>query len=374
MMCCFLCACGSSGSGQSQQTGVSAAEQPGTGAQSAEPASSKETKEEADGADADNSKSETAYDGAESLTEAASDIYGFHVSGNKLLDANGNEFIMRGINHAHTWYATYDLKAFEAIAETGSNCIRIVCSNGVQWSEDHDKTVLALINQSKKNKMIAIVEVHDATGQNDLDSLSKAVDYWCNMASIFEGTEAYCILNIANEWMGDWNTDRWCEGYVDAVKRIRAAGIHNTILVDAAGWGQYGKSIAEKGTQVFEADPEHNTMFAIHMYGTAGKNEQTIRENIDGVLNQNLCLCIGEFGYTHSDGDVDEAFLMQYCEEKGVGYLGWSWKGNGGGVEYLDISNDWQGKELSPDWGVNLIDGPNGIRETAKMCSVYEQQ
>lgn len=32
---------------------------------------------------------------------ASSDAtYGFHVNGNKLLDANGNEFIMRGVNHA----------------------------------------------------------------------------------------------------------------------------------------------------------------------------------------------------------------------------------------------------------------------------------
>ncbi len=31
---------------------------------------------------------------------------GFQVSGGRLLDANGNDFVMRGINHAHTWYPT----------------------------------------------------------------------------------------------------------------------------------------------------------------------------------------------------------------------------------------------------------------------------
>ena len=29
---------------------------------------------------------------------------GFHISGRNLLDANGNNFIMRGVSHAHTWY------------------------------------------------------------------------------------------------------------------------------------------------------------------------------------------------------------------------------------------------------------------------------
>ncbi len=58
---------------------------------------------------------------------------GFRVSGTKLLDANGNEFIMRGINHAHTWYKGYDDTALEAIAATGANCVRLVLANGVHW-------------------------------------------------------------------------------------------------------------------------------------------------------------------------------------------------------------------------------------------------
>jgi mannan endo-1,4-beta-mannosidase len=46
---------------------------------------------------------------------------------------------------------------------------------------------------------------------------------------------------------------------------------------------------------------------------------------------------------------VDEAYLMKYCQKIGVGYLGWSWKGNGGGVEYLDIAKEWDGRKLSAD-------------------------
>lgn len=28
---------------------------------------------------------------------------GFHTSGTKLLDANGNEFVMRGVNYSYAW-------------------------------------------------------------------------------------------------------------------------------------------------------------------------------------------------------------------------------------------------------------------------------
>ena len=69
-------------------------------------------------------------------------------------------------------------------------------------------------------------------------------------------------------------------------------------------------------------------MFAVHMYGTAGKNSSVIEKNLRFATDNGLCVIVGEFGYTHTDGDVDEAFIMKYCQENGIGYLGWSWKGN----------------------------------------------
>ena len=54
-----------------------------------------------------------------------------------------------------------------------------------------------------------------------------------------------------------------------------------------------------------------------------------------------------------------------------IGWMGWSWKGNGGGVEYLDLSYDWEGTQLSPDWGEKVVNGPKGIKATSKTCSVF---
>ena len=143
-------------------------------------------------------------------------------------------------------------------------------------------------------------------------------------------------------------------------------------MVDSAGWGQYGASVASEGKRVFESDPLKNTMFSIHMYGAAGKTNGIIKKNIDDVISQGLCLCIGEFGYNHSDGDVKEDYIMEYCTETNVGYLGWSWKGNGGGVEYLDLAKEWDGSVLSEDWGEVLINGKNGIKETSMLCSIFK--
>lgn len=296
---------------------------------------------------------------------------GFYVDGTKLYDANGNEFVFRGINHAHTWFKGQLNTAISAIAETGANTVRIVLSNGYQWNKDSLDSILEIIDICKENKLIAVLEVHDGTGKNEASVLEGIVDYWIEMKDALIGNEAYVILNIANEWYGDWGTDEWANGYIAAIPRIREAGIKNLIMVDSAGWGQYPMSIAKCGKDVFNADPLKNTMFSIHMYGTAGKNDKIIKKNIDNVRKQGLCVCIGEFGFDHSDGDVDEEYIMQYCTEIGVGYMGWSWKGNGGGVEYLDIATEWDGSVLSADWGENLINGENGIKNTSGICSVF---
>ncbi|MBP3922321.1 MAG: cellulase family glycosylhydrolase [Ruminiclostridium sp.] len=298
---------------------------------------------------------------------------GFKVLGDKLYDANGNEFVMRGVNHAHTWFRQHLDTALEAIAKTGSNTVRIVLSDGDQWNRIPVDEVKEIIEKCKAYKMIAVVEVHDGTGKDEVSYLNNAVDYWIEVKDALIGNEAYVILNIANEWYGSWdNLDKWAEGYKQAIPKLRAAGIKNTIMVDCAGWGQLSNSFIKHGKEVFEADEQANTMFSIHMYGTAGKNKSTISRAINGAILLDLCLVVGEFGYNHSDGDVDEATILEMSVEKNKGYLGWSWKGNGGGVEYLDIAKDWEGTTLSSDWGEVLINGKNGIKETSKVCSVFE--
>lgn len=328
--------------------------------------SDSETDLENDGTD------DTEANGENDSQEAA--VYGFHVDGTRLLDANGNEFIMRGVNHAHAWFADHDMAALNAIAETGANSVRLVLSDGEIFNRDSVDMVSALISRCKTLNMIAILEVHDGTGDNDPALVEAATEFWIDVKDALIGNEAYAIINIINEWQGSYNRQSYEETYYHAVKRLREAGIQNTILIDASGWGQDPRSIVECGQNILAADPLGNTMFAIHMYGTAGRDADTIKNHIDSVRALDLCVCIGEFGWNHSDGDVDEDYIMQYCTETGVGYLAWSWKGNGGGVEYLDMTSDWNGQNLSEEWGEKVVNGEYGIRNTSVPCTVFTEE
>lgn len=296
---------------------------------------------------------------------------GFKVSGTKLYDSNGNEFIMRGVNYPHAWYTSEYETAIPAIARKGFNCVRIVLANGQKWGKTSYNEVSALIDLCKKNNLVAILEVHDATGSDSTEDLNKAVDYWLEMKSLLQGNEAYVIVNMANEWYGTWdNGTTWRNGNISAIQKMRNAGISNTIMVDCAGWGQYPQVIFDHGQDVLNADPNRNVMFSIHMYEYAGGDATTVKNNIDNVLNKNLCLTIGEFGGYHTNGDVDEQTIMNYSQEKGNGWLAWSWTGNSGELSFLDVCGDFAGNSLT-EFGNTVINGNNGVSSTSKTCTVF---
>src|SRR5687768_6749065 len=92
---------------------------------------------------------------------------GFSVSGTQLLDGNGQPFVMRGINHAHTWFASQTSASIPNIASTGANVVRVVLSNGTHregWVRTPANEVVNIINLCKTNKIICMLEVHDTTG------------------------------------------------------------------------------------------------------------------------------------------------------------------------------------------------------------------
>ncbi|MDE5894232.1 MAG: glycoside hydrolase family 5 protein, partial [Acetatifactor sp.] len=191
---------------------------------------------------------------------------GFYVGGSTLYDANGNPFVMRGINHAHCWYEDQALNAVKGIAQTGSNCVRLVLADGEQWKATSAQMVEALIDRCKQENMIVILEVHDATGYKDKESLLKAAQYFVDLKDSLVGQEDYVIINIANEWQGNSSSKTWKEAYLEAIPMLREAGLAHTIMIDSAGWGQYGRCIQDGGEELLEADPLSNVMFSIHMY------------------------------------------------------------------------------------------------------------
>lgn len=297
---------------------------------------------------------------------------GFRVQNGRLLEASGNDFVMRGVNHAHTWYADR-LDALDHIKAKGANTVRVVLSSGDRWTRNDTADVANVVAQCKRNRLICVLEVHDTTGygeQSGAVTLSRAADYWIEVRDALAGQEDYVIVNIGNEPHGNTDYTRWTADTKAAVQKLRAAGFGHTLMVDAPNWGQdWAFTMRDNAASVFAADPDANMVFSIHMYGVFDTAAE-VSDYLGRFVAAKLPVVVGEFGHDHSDGNPDEDAILSVTRQLGIGYLGWSWSGNGGGVEYLDMVENFDPARMT-SWGQRLFDGPDGIAATSEEAAVY---
>jgi mannan endo-1,4-beta-mannosidase len=299
---------------------------------------------------------------------------GFFVTGGRLYDKFGNDFIPRGINNPDVWFDIGDqylaYNALDNIAAYGANVVRIV------WQTNATGGTSALLQRILRHvvelKLVPLVELHDVTGGTSNQDLLNMVAYYTSapIKAILLQYEAFLLINIANEWSGN----DFRGGYTAAVQAMRTAGINHALIVDANGFGQNAASIMNDGAALMAADPQHNLMFSVHMYDQYANNAGG-RTKITSTLqlSTTVPLLVGEFGWqTNNQTPIDAAFIMSECVRLKLGYLGWSWKGNGTAQAYLDLAVDWEGAALS-SWGNTLIKGTNGLSTSTAKATIYTE-
>jgi mannan endo-1,4-beta-mannosidase len=295
----------------------------------------------------------------------------FSIRDGRLYDAKGAELVLRGINHAHTWYQN-QTSSFAAIRAAGANSIRVVLAGGGRWPANPASDVANVISLCKQNQLICILENHDTTGygeQQGAVSLDASADYFISLASVLRGQEAYVIVNIGNEPFGngDANEARWLPDTTAAIRKLRAAGLRHTLMVDGPAWGQDGKNtMRDNAPAVWSVD--QNLIFSVHMYSVYDTAAE-ITSYLDTFVNRKLPLVIGEFGGpTDQWGDPDEDTMMSHAQSQRIGYLGWSWSGNSDPV--LDMVLNFDPDQKSA-WGRRFIDGANGLRQTSRPATIW---
>jgi mannan endo-1,4-beta-mannosidase len=105
------------------------------------------------------------------------------------------------------------------------------------------------------------------------------------------------------------------------------------------------------------------------MYGVFDTAAE-ITDYLNRFVAAKLPIVVGEFGHDHSDGNPDEDAILATAQQLGLGYLGWSWSGNGGGVEYLDMVTNFDPNQLT-SWGRRIFNGANGIAATSEEAAIY---
>jgi len=294
---------------------------------------------------------------------------GLHISGRAIVEANGQTFVMRGVNHPHVWY-TSQTSSFANVKALGANTIRVVLGSGKRWGPSTD--VADVILRCKQNKLICVLEVHDTTGYPDetagAATLDEAADYWISQKSALVGQENYVVVNIGNEPIGNQNPTQWIDATANAVKKLRANGLEHLLMVDAPNWGQdWTNTMRDNAQRVWDADNLHNTVFSVHMYSVYN-TAASIASYFDAFASKGLPLVVGEFGWRFNATEVDHETILAETRSRGIGYLAWSWSGNSDPI--LDMATTFDPNQLTT-WGQIIFNGPNGIKATAKEAAIF---
>lgn len=309
----------------------------------------------------------------------------FFTYGRELFDPGGEKVFLRGVNKMSVWDEG-DPRGegyFAEIRKTQANSVRIVWAIRKDLKPSGDETDVdtldALVTNARKHQLIPMVELHDATGQ--WERLHDLVDYWVRpeVVGLIEKHQAYLLVNIGNEvGDGEVESEQFTSGYQNAVKRMRAAGIHTPLVIDASDWGKDLDILNATAGELIQADPDQNLIFSVHLYWpvSACADAKYIRTKLHDAVALGYPLIVGEFskygGFAGEDegghprsicgefGEIDYRTILEVCDEKEIGWYAWEW-GPGNAVDdplcaSMDMSPDGRFDHLKDGWATDVAD------------------
>ncbi|MFG2045126.1 cellulase family glycosylhydrolase [Dactylosporangium sp. NPDC048998] len=297
---------------------------------------------------------------------------GIQVRDGRLVEANGSDLVLRGVNYDVIWYPDKS-DSFAAIKAAGANAVRVPLGFGYQFREAMPDEVANVVEDCRQNRLICILDAQDTAGfgeEKKAATIDQAVKFWLSMRDVLVGQEDHIIINVAGEPFGNGPTWPWVEQTAGAIRELRAAGFKHALMVDAPGWGQDESFIMrDNAEKVVAADPTGNTVFDIHMYGRFGTAAK-VNSYLSSFVTRRLPIVIGEFALEHEFGDPDADAIMAYAQARELGYLGWSWSGNDGRNRNLDMVNNFDANSRTA-WGRRFINGPNGLTTDTREATIF---
>jgi mannan endo-1,4-beta-mannosidase len=327
------------------------------------------------------------------LGHATTTSSGFFVLGRYLYDRLGVKVLLRGVNKMCVFDGEdpEGLTSFSEIKQTGANTVRIVWAITTDLQPNGPATSAAtldtLISNALVNRLIPMIELHDATG--NWGRLGELVDYWTqpSVIAIIEKHAQHLFVNIGNE-VGDDTVSQedFAEGYTDAIQRMRAAGIHTPLVIDASDFGKNLTMLNDTAATLLAADPDDNIVFSVHLYWSisCGADEAFIRSNLQHAVDLDYPLVVGEFSQfggfpcgspdgtsiCSEGGKIDYRTILSACDGHGIGWYAWEW---GPGNDFydplcavMDMTPDRLFANLKPGWARDVaLDSPFSIKNTS---------
>ena len=304
------------------------------------------------------------------------------MSGNKLVNANGSQVVLHGVDRSGTEYACVqgngifdgpnDQASITAIKSWGPvNAVRVplneACWNAESYvnsayaGTNYINAIKSYVSLLNSNGIVAILDLHwtdgtytgpsagcssaQATCQKPMPDAAQAIPFWTSVANTFKGNDAV-IFDLFNEpyasradnsnsaegWQC-WETGSPCTGISypvagmqQMINAVRSAGANNVLMLggeeysnDLTGWLQYEPT-----------DPDHNLVASWHSYNFNTCSSQSCWTSQIAPVIAAVPVVAGEIGENDCAGTYVNP-LTTWLESENTSFLAWTWDDWSGG-------------------------------------------
>jgi endoglucanase len=289
---------------------------------------------------------------------------GLHASGNQIVDGNGKQVRLLGVNRSGSEYSCIqgngffdgpvDQASITSILSWKANAVRVplnedcwLAINGAPAAYSgsaYQQAIASYVDLLLSNGIYPILELHwtapgttQATQQVAMPDQDHSVTFWSEVAAKF-GSNGNIVFEMFNEPFPDSNQDTtaawtcWrdggtCPGITyqaagmqDLVSAVRTAGAKNLVLL---GGVEYSNALSQ--WLAYEpTDPLGNLAAAWHIYDFNTCNTTACYDQYAGVVAQKVPIVATEIGEQDCAGGFITT-LMGWLDTKQQNYLGWTW-------------------------------------------------
>lgn len=290
-----------------------------------------------------------------------------HVEGNRIVDANGNPLMLRGVNRSGTEYACVenrgifdgpdDEASVRAMLEWKINAVRVPLNESC-WlgqtglparysGEAYKQGIVDYVELLHRAGIVPILDLHWAApgdelahGLRPMPNLDNSPRFWADVAFTFLDDDGV-ILEPYNEPFPASNTDSdaawacWRDGCEQAsggttytaagmqalVDAIRDTGARHLLLL---GGVQFSNDLSQWVTHK-PNDELDNIAAAWHVYNFNECSYLDCWSDEAGAVWAEFPVVATEIGQSDCEGDSFLKPLMTYLDEQSSGYFAWSW-------------------------------------------------
>jgi len=296
---------------------------------------------------------------------SAPPLPGVRVSGNRLVNAQGQAVVLHGVNRSGTEYACIqgwgifdgpaDAASVQAIQSWHVNAVRVPLNedcwlgiNGVlpQFSgANYQRAIINYVRLLNQYGMYVILDLHwsaaggaQALNQQPMPDEDHSPAFWKAVAAAFKHNTAV-LFDLFNEPYPDhnaantqaawqcWKNGGSCSGvsytaagFQQLVNVVRATGAQNVIMLGGIG---YAASLAQWLTYM-PSDPLHDIAASWHVYNKTWCAALSCWNSQVAAVIKRVPVIAGEMG----EMDCKDTFidpLMNWLDQHHTGYLAWAW-------------------------------------------------